>query len=64
MIDPRHLILLPFLIPPVAAQAQEAGGGRHILRLEDAPEEHVYQLTARLRHTTVITLPPGEAILD
>ena len=60
----RHLLLVPFLLASVVASAQERENGQHILRLEDAPEEHVYQLTTRLRHTTVITLPVGETILD
>ena len=60
----RHLIFVPLLLSSVAATAQEPENGQHILRLEDAPEQHVYQLTTRLRHTTVITLPAGERILD
>ena len=59
-------VVVPFLlVSSVVATAQEPeSSGAHILRLADAPEEHVYQLTTRLRHTTVITLPVGEAILD
>lgn len=53
--------VLLFLVSPVAALAQDA---EHILILEDTPEQRVYQLTTRLRHTTVITLPPHETILD
>ena len=61
-----QLVVVPFLLASaVVAKAQEPkSSGAHILRLADAPEEHVYQLTTRLRHTTVITLPVGEAILD
>ena len=61
----RLLVVPVFLSSPVVAQAQQPETpGAHILRLADAPEEHVYQLNTRLRHTTVITLPVGEAILD
>ena len=60
----RPLIAAPLLLASVVAQAQERDNARHILRLADAPEERVYQLTTRLRHTTVITLPAGEQILD
>ena len=70
----RHTVLpalLLSLLPP-AGLAGQAGAARpraqappaHILRLDDAPEELVYQLTTRIRHTTVITLPAGEQILD
>ena len=58
--------LLPALVllslPPVALDGQE--GQQHILLLDDTPEQTVFGLTTRLRHTTVITLPPYEAILD
>ena len=60
----RHLVVVPFLLATVVAEAQERANGQYILRLEDAPEEHVYQVTTKLRHTTVITLPVGETILD
>ena len=36
----------------------------HILRLESDPNDSVYELVTRVRHTTVITLPAGENILD
>ena len=36
----------------------------HILRLEGDPNDSVYDLVTRVRHTTVITLPAGENILD
>ncbi len=36
----------------------------HILFLDDTPEVTVFELSTRLRHTTVITLPPQETILD
>ena len=60
----RCLFAAPFLLPPVVAHAQETDNAEHILRLDDAPAERVYQLTTRLRHSTVITLPAGEQILD
>ncbi|MDE2972473.1 MAG: TrbG/VirB9 family P-type conjugative transfer protein [Acidobacteriota bacterium] len=46
---------------PVAAPA---GQDAHILRLDDTPEDTVWRLQARVRHTTVITLPARETILD
>ena len=61
----RHLLLaLPLLASVVVVEAQEPDNAQHILRLADDPEQRVYQLTTRLRHTTVITLPAGEQILD
>ena len=35
-----------------------------ILRLEGDPSESVYEIITQVRHTTVITLPAGESILD
>lgn len=66
------LTIIPLLfLPPVALAAQEgppAAGGQdaqeHILFLEDTPDRTVFKLTTRIRHTTVITLPPHETILD
>ncbi|MDE0652222.1 MAG: TrbG/VirB9 family P-type conjugative transfer protein [bacterium] len=52
--------LLLALACPVPAAAQDA----HILRLDDTPEDTVWRLQARVRHTTVITLPARETILD
>lgn len=60
----RHLFLVPLLFASVVAEAQEPSNAQHILRLANDPETRVYQLTTRLRHTTVITLPAGEQILD
>ena len=48
---------------PVAAPAA-AQDSAHILRLDDTPEDTVWRLQARVRHTTVITLPARETILD
>lgn len=52
----------PLAVAPAAAQ-QDAQDG-HILRLDDTPEDTVWRLQARVRHTTVITLPARETILD
>lgn len=70
----RHPVLpalLLSLLSPVGLAGQTGaaeGGGQpapaHILFLEDAPDATVYKLTTRIRHTTVITLPPHESILD
>ncbi len=55
--------------PPIAAAIALAsalplaGQDAHILRL-DASVDAVWQLNTRVRHTTVITLPPSETILD
>ncbi|MXX86205.1 MAG: hypothetical protein F4Y71_07080 [Acidobacteria bacterium] len=54
--------LLLALVCPMAAPA--AAQDAHILRLDDTPEDTVWQLQARVRHTTVITLPARETILD
>ena len=58
-------------LPPVALAAQETppepparAEPDHILFLDDTPEITVFELSTRLRHTTVITLPPQETILD
>ncbi|MYA10426.1 MAG: hypothetical protein F4228_05040 [Acidobacteria bacterium] len=53
--------LVLFAACPLApAFAQDS----HILRLDDTPEDTVWRLQARVRHTTVITLPARETILD
>ena len=63
-IPPRLLLfLLVFLLcqglaPPAAPQDGP------ILRLDDTPEDTVWTLRTRVRHTTVITLPAHETILD
>ena len=54
-------LLLALACPATAPAAQD---GRHILRLDDTPEDTVWRLQARVRHTTVITLPARETILD
>ena len=68
-------VLIPtFLLslPPVGIGGQQAAPPEppaaaapdHILFLDDAPDITVFQLSTRLRHTTVITLPAAETILD
>ena len=54
------LALLLLSLPPVGLAAQE----EHILFLDDTPDQTVFELSTRIRHTTVITLPPHETILD
>ena len=63
--------LLPLLwIVPAPAQAQapqvdapDAPAGASVLQVQDAPDQ-IIQVTTRIRHTTVIQLPPRENILD
>ena len=55
--------LVLFLACHLAA-ASAAAQDSHILRLDDTPEDTVWRLQARVRHTTVITLPARETILD
>ena len=64
ILSPRLILfLLVFLLcqglAPLATP-QDA----HILRLDDTPEDTVWRLQTRVRHTTVITLPTHETILD
>lgn len=69
----RRIAIAAFLLslPPVALVAQETPTGppdqpaqENILFLADTPESTVFQLTTRIRHTSIITLPPHETILD
>ena len=52
---------------PALAQAQDdppdAAAGASVLQVEDAPDQIIH-VTTRIRHTTVIQLPPHENILD
>ena len=52
---------------PALAQAQDdapaAPAGAAVLQVEDVPDQ-IISLTTRIRHTTVIQLPPHETILD
>ena len=68
-------VLIPtflLFLSPVGVAAQEAAPSEppavaapdHILFLDDVPEITVFELSTRLRHTTVITLPAAETILD
>ena len=57
----RHLLTgLLLILAPVAATAQDP----HILVLDDTPGQTVFEISTRVRHTTVITLPAHENILD
>ena len=70
----KHLLAAAALfLPPVALAAQDPPPTplppaippqENILFLEDTPETTVFDLTTRVRHTTIITLPPHENILD
>ncbi len=57
---PAAALVLALACPLAPAVAQDS----HILRLDDTPEDTVWRLQARVRHTTVITLPARETILD
>lgn len=59
MTRPLAAALLLSLSPAAAA-----GQDPHILVLEDTPAQTVFEITTRVRHTTVITLPAHETILD
>ena len=69
-----RIVVATFLLslPPVGLDGQDpppappapSGAQENILFLEDTPDITVFQLATRLRHTTVITLPPHETILD
>ena len=52
---------------PALAQAQDdppdAAAGASVLQVDDAPDQIIH-VTTRIRHTTVIQLPPHENILD
>ena len=50
-------LVLALACPVAAPAAQDSA---HILRLDDTPEDTVWRLQARVRHTTVITLPARE----
>ena len=64
ILSPRLvLFLLVFLLCQSLAPLAAPQDG-HILRLDDTPEDTVWTLRTRVRHTTVITLPAHENILD
>ena len=59
------LLSLLWIVPALAqAQApQDDAPGASVLQVQDAPDQ-IIQVTTRIRHTTVIQLPPRENILD
>ena len=64
ILSPRLvLFLLVFLLCQGLAPLAAPQDG-HVLRLDDTPEDTVWTLRTRVRHTTVITLPAHENILD
>ena len=58
-----HRVFLALLLS-LACTGGAAAQSTHILRLPPTPEEDVWRLQTRIRHTTVITLPASETILD
>ena len=60
------VVLLTVLLTalPCPAAAQQAKGGEPLLTVPGEPGEGIHRLRARVRHTTLIVLPPGERILD
>lgn len=65
ILPPRLIAALLLSVAcPLGAAPTAAQDSAHILRLDDTPEDTVWRLQARIRHTTVITLPARETILD
>ena len=60
---PAAPVLAALLLAPAAPAVVLPQDG-HILRLDDNPDEEIWELQTRVRHTTVITLPARETILD
>ncbi|MDE3261208.1 MAG: TrbG/VirB9 family P-type conjugative transfer protein [Acidobacteriota bacterium] len=62
------LLLLTILLPPAhpsGAGAQEPDGDAFLrVTVSAGGEDRIHRLRTRVRHTTVIVLPPGENILD
>ena len=60
-------LLTMLWIVPMLAQAQDAAPdvphGASVLQVHDAPDQ-IIEVTARIRHTTVIQLPARENVLD
>ena len=54
---------LDALLIPALAQAQDEPAGASVLQVQDTPDQ-IITVTTRIRHTTVIQLPPHENILD
>ena len=69
MTVPRSTVAVLALlwIVPALAEAQDeladVPAGASVLQVEDAPDQIIH-VTTRIRHTTVIQLPPHETILD
>ena len=69
MTVPRSTVAVLALlwIVPALAQAQDeladVPAGASVLQVDDAPDQIIH-VTTRIRHTTVIQLPPHENILD
>ena len=58
------LVSMLCLVPALAqAQDADAAPGASVLQAEDAPDQIIH-VNTRIRHTTVIQLPPRENILD
>ena len=66
-IRPIVALVSMLCLVPALAQAQDAApdlpAGASVLQVQDAPDQ-IIQVTTRIRHTTVIQLPPRENILD
>ena len=58
------LVSMLCLVPALAqAQDADAAPGASVLQIQDAPDQIIH-VNTRIRHTTVIQLPPRENILD
>ena len=55
------ICLIPALV--LAQDTPDAAPGASVLQVHDAPDQIIH-VTTRIRHTTVIQLPPRENILD
>ena len=60
------VVLLTVLLTalPCPATAQQAKGDEPLLTVQGESGDRIHRLRARVRHTTLIVLPPGERILD
>ncbi len=64
-ITPLVLIALLLAALPVAATAQQENDDAFLrVTVPEEGEDRIHRLRTRVRHTTVIVLPPGENILD
>ena len=57
------VIVAGLLCHVASAQEPDAPAGASVLQVHDAPDQIIH-VTTRIRHTTVIQLPPHENILD